>query len=334
MKRLARWWTAWVTLLDRRERGDGMALFRIVVGVIVVWVLASMVLSGVGDIVWVDRKFGGYRALGDGPYLVKWLGGPTRGVVHGLAGVTIASGALLALGLGGRLTAFVTLQGYIALHRLDGNASGSSDILVTNALWLLVLARSTATLSVDCRLRTGKFRSDEAIQAFPRYLGILQLVVMYWSTGMQKVSVYWFPAGSYSALYYILQQPTWQRFSMTWAARAYPVTQVSTALTWLWEVTAPALLLVYYYRSTADRGGRLRRWANRWDLRLPWALVGLMLHIMIFVAMDVGHFSQISLAFYLCLWQPAELSAAGARVVGWGLGRRAPVGDSEPHRST
>src|SRR5262249_22515372 len=146
-------------------------------------------------------------------------------------------------GLGGRVAAFVTLQGYVALHRLDGNSSGSSDLLVTNGLWLLVLARSTATLSLDCKLRTGRFRSDDPIPAFPRYLAVLQLVAMYWSTGVQKVSVYWFPAGSYSALYYILQQPTWQRFSMSWAARIYPITQVATAVTWIWEVSAPALLL-------------------------------------------------------------------------------------------
>lgn len=315
MKRLARWWRAWVTLLDRREPGDAMALFRMAVALVVVWVLVGMATSGVADVVWVDRAHGGYRGLGQGPFLIRWLGGPTPAVVHGVLWTTVASGALLFLGLGGRLAAFVTLQGYMALHRLDHNASGSSDILVTNALWLLVLARSTATLSFDCRLRTGRFVSDEEIAAFPRYLGIAQLVVMYWSTGVQKVSVYWFPTGSYSALYYILQQPTWQRFSMTWAARVYPLTQVSSALTWLWEVTTPLLLLVYYYRHTADRGGRLRALANRRDLRKVWALVGVTLHLMILVAMDVGHFSQISLAFYFCLWHPTELRAAAGRLL-------------------
>lgn len=315
MSRLRRWWAAWVSLLDRRETGEALALFRVAVGVVVAWVVLSQIVTGIGEIVWVDRAHGGYRALGGGPTLVRWLGGPTPGVIRALMAVTASSAIALTLGLGGRLAAFVTLQGYIALHRLDGNASGSSDILVTNALWLLVLARSTATLSVDCRLRTGRFVSDEEVHAFPRYLGILQLVVMYWSTGMQKVSVYWFPAGSYSALYYILQQPTWQRFSMTWAAHAYPITQLATAMTWLWEVSSPLLLLVYFLRDTRERGGRLRRWANRFDLRLAWALVGLALHLMIFAAMDVGHFSQISLAFYLCLFHPAELRAAAARAL-------------------
>jgi hypothetical protein len=326
VSRIARWWSAWVKLLDRKEPGDAMALFRICTGLVVVWVLASLWASGLLDILWVDKASGGYRALGEGPYLVRWLGGPTPGVIHGIAGVTLVTGALLALGLGGRLTAFVTLQGYIALHRLDHNASGSSDILVTNALWLLVLARSTATLSLDCRLRTGRFLSDELISAFPRYLAILQLVAMYGSTGMQKVSAYWFPTGQYAALYYILQQPTWQRFSMEWAARVYPLTQVSSAITWLWEVTTPLLLLVYWFRDTADRGGRLRRWANRWDLRKPWAIVGLGLHILILVAMDVGHFSHISLAFYFCLWHPTELRAAAARLMSF----RAPRPESSP----
>jgi hypothetical protein len=302
-------------LLGRRELGDAMALFRIAVGVVTLLSLLGVSTSGLIDVLWVDRSWGGYRALGDGPYLIKWLGGPRPGVVHLVMNVTLVSGALLVLGLGGRLTAFVTLQGYLALSRIDGSASGSSDVLVTNALWLLVLARSTATLSLDCKLRTGRLRSDEEISAFPRYLAVLQIVVMYWATGIQKVSTAWFPAGSYSALYYILQEPGWQRFPMTWAARVFPLTQIATAVTWIWEVSAPLLLLVYYFRYTEGRGGRLRALMNRWDLRKPWAIVGALLHGMILVTMDVGHFSQIALAFYICLWRPEELRAAGAWVL-------------------
>ena len=33
MSRLRRWWTAWVSLLDRREPGDAIAVFRIAVSV-------------------------------------------------------------------------------------------------------------------------------------------------------------------------------------------------------------------------------------------------------------------------------------------------------------
>lgn len=316
-------WTSWVHLLDRREPGDAIALFRIGIGLVVLDALIEVITGGILGIVWVDRTHGGYRSLGAGPYLVEWLGGPTPGVVRGLVALAIASAALLVLGLGGRLTAFVTLQAYIALQRLNNHASGSSDLLLTNALWLLVLARSTATLSLDCRLKTGRFRSDEEISAFPRYLAVLQLVVMYWSTGLQKVSAYWFPTGYYSALYYALQQPSWQRMDMTWLAHVYPLTQLATATTWIWEVTSPLILLVYYYRYTADRGGRLRRWASRFDLRKPWAIIGAFLHVMILLSMDVGHFSLVSLAFYACLWHPDEIRAAGAWI-GARLGQRRP----------
>ncbi|HSN99634.1 MAG TPA: hypothetical protein VLS89_15170, partial [Candidatus Nanopelagicales bacterium] len=277
MSRIARWWSSWVRLLDRREPGDAIALFRIAVGLVILASLVPLVVHDlVGDI-WVDRRFGGYRALGSGPALVEWLGGPRPDVIWGLTYATISLAAALVLGLGGRLTAFLTLQGYIALHRLNHNASGSSDLLVTNALWLLLLARSTATLSLDCRIRTGRFRSDELISAFPRYLGVLQLVALYSTTGLQKVSVYWFPAGYWSALYYIFQQPSWQRFDMAWAAKIYPITQFATATTWIWEVSAPLLLFIFYFRYTADRGGRLRRWMNRFDLRKPWMATGVML---------------------------------------------------------
>ncbi|EYF07983.1 HTTM domain-containing protein [Chondromyces apiculatus] len=310
MKRIARLWAAWVRLLDRREPGDVMALFRITTGIVILSALGALVAYDILDVVWVDRKWGGYRALGSGPPLIALLGGPRPDVVWSVLIATMLLAVLLILGLGGRLTSFLCLQGYIALSRLNHNTSGSSDILVTNALWLLTLARSTATLSLDCRIRTGRFRSDEEISAFPRYLAILQLIAVYSTTGLQKVSVYWFPAGYYSALYYILQQPAWQRFDMAWAARIYPITQLATATTWMWEVSAPLLFLVFYCRYTRERGGRLRRWVNRFDLRKPWMLVGVMLHIGIFVAMDVGHFSTMTLCYYLCLWQPEELRAA------------------------
>ena len=58
MSRLARWWTAWVKLLDRKEPGDAMALFRICTGLVVVWVLASLWTSGLLDILWIDKASG------------------------------------------------------------------------------------------------------------------------------------------------------------------------------------------------------------------------------------------------------------------------------------
>jgi hypothetical protein len=208
----------------------------------------------------------------------------------------------------------VTLQIFLALSDVNSHAGGSDDPLLANGLWLLVLAQSTRTLSLDCRLRTGSWRSAELVPAWPRYLAVVQLFLMYWSTGLQKVSAYWTPAGDFSALYFILQQPTWQRIDMTWAAHVYPLTQAATALTWCWELGAPLWLLAFWWRDTRDRPGRLRALANRIDLRSWLAAVGVVLHLGILAAMEVGPFSLIALSFYLCLYHPDEYTALLNRV--------------------
>lgn len=329
MSALRRFWTFWVELFDRRERGDVLALFRISVGLVVAVTLIQLMMKGVDDIIWVDFKWGGYRSIGGGPMLVGWLGGPTPEVVHGLCYTAIVSGFLLALGLGGRVTAFVCLQTYMALHRINGEASGSSDILITNALWLLVLARSTATWSLDCKLRTGRFRSDVLIPSWPRYLAILQMCILYGTTGIQKISIYWTPMGGFSALYYILQQPSWPRFDHTWAAWVYPLTQIGTAVTWVWEIGFPLILVVYWFRATADRPGRLRYWCNLWDLRLLFAGVGLSMHLLILILMVVGPFSTIAMSYYWNLFHPDEVRAV-FRKLGLKLGLVAPFAPAPP----
>jgi hypothetical protein len=164
------------------------------------------------------------------------------------------------------------------------------------------------------------------VPAWPRYLFIAQLLVVYGFTGWQKVALSWTPLGGYSALYWVLQDPNWQRAD--WSALAawlYPLTQLATALTWHWEQLAPLLLLVYYFRATRDRPGRLRALCNRRDLRLPFALVGVGLHVGIGCLMQLGPFSWIALAYYIALWHPAEIEHLWA-----GLRRRVGGGGTAP----
>jgi hypothetical protein len=264
-------------------------------------------------VVWLNPADGGFEYVGSGSWLFRLLGGIRPGTVWPVAVATLAAGLCLVLGFGGRVTAFLTLQGSMALTNVNGDAGGAYDWLLSNALWLVVLARSTAALSVDCRLRTGRWTSDDPVPAWPRYLATYQLVLMYWSTGMHKVSGAWTPAGGFAALYYILQEPTWGRWDLSWLAWVYPLTQVATATAWVWEVTAPVLLVVLWYRRTRRRSGRLRAFCNRLPLRGLWVAVGLTVHLGIWIFMDVGPFSAIALAYYVCLFQPEELRDAGAR---------------------
>jgi hypothetical protein len=138
---------------------------------------------------------------------------------------------------------------------------------------------------------------------------------------MQKISAYWVPGGGFSALYYILQQPTWQRRDMSWVAWIYPITQIGTAATWFWENGAPLLLLAYFWRYTSDRPGRVRAWANRVDLRSWYVAVGVLFHVLIVIPMNIGPFSLASLAYYPCLYTSEEWSRAIAWV-GRALNRR------------
>jgi hypothetical protein len=309
-------WRRWVRFLDRREPGTSLALFRIAIGLVVVGAVGSVVLHGLVPSLWFDRRHGGFLAATSPNWLVGLIGGPTPSNVWALTVVSLASGILLATGLGGRLTAFVALQSYVALISLNPIGHGGDDILLGNALWLLVLARSTATLSLDCRLRTGRSVSAEPVPAWPRYLVIYQLVLVYWATGIQKVAAEWVPGGDLSALYYILQEPSWVRWDLSWLAWVYPLTQGATLVTWLFEICAPLLLLALWYRRTADRPGRLRAFFNWINHRRLFVVVGVTLHVSLLVLMNVEPFSWATLSFYFCLFRPEEWHALAHRLFG------------------
>lgn len=304
---MTRLWSSWVTLTSARELGTSLALFRIAVGLVMVYALLSVIAADLVGVVWVDSAYGGLQPLATHHWLVRLLGGfsPSAAWTLVISALTLAT--CLIVGLGGRVTALASAQVYYALTSGHPALSGGYDVLITNALWLLALADSTATLSLDCRLRTGAWRSSHLVSAWPRYLVILQLIVVYGATGLKKVSPVWTPGGDHSALYWVFQEPTWRRFDMTWTASAFWITQVASAVTWWWEVLTPLLLLVYWARYTAQRGGRLRRALNHFDLRKPWACIGIALHLGIVALLNVGPFSPISLAYYICFVPPETL---------------------------
>ncbi len=299
-------WGRWLGLLEETEPGTGLALFRIACGLTVLGTLGTVVCHGLAPVIWLDAKDGGYGTLGEPPWLFHLLGGVTPVTLWAMIGVAAAAGLALTLGLAGRPSALVLLQSYLAISGINSDISGIDDVLIGNALWLLVLARSTATLSLACRLRTGSWTSGQRVPAWPRYLAIYQLVLVYCTTGLQKISIHWTPFGGYSALYYILQEPSWQRWDMSWLAWVYPLTQVATAVTWFWEVTAPLLLLALWYRRTPDRPGRIRACFNRVNFRRWFVILGVLMHLSVWLFIGLGPFSWITLSFYCCLYHPAE----------------------------
>jgi len=285
--------------VEAREPAEGLALFRIGVGLCVLAALLSVLLPDLEPVIWHDASDGGYLDLAPGPWLVDLLGGPAKSTVHGLLGAALLGGVGMVLGFGGRVTTFLTLQAFQAVTDLNPQAGGSYDYLLDNALWLLVLGGGTQTLSLDARLRTGTWRPEATVASWSRWLVLYQLVLVYWSTGLHKVSAHWTPAGGFSALYYTLQQPSWHRFDMSWLAHVYPLTQVATAGTWVFELTSPLLLWIVWMRGRPRDASAWVERVHRVQLRRVWVSGGLALHLGIFLLMEVGPFTWITLAYYL-----------------------------------
>jgi hypothetical protein len=300
-------WSRWVGLWDRREDGLSLALVRMGVGLGLVHAMAVPAARGLVPVIWFDRAQGGYKDLGEGMFIVRLLGGPSPGLIWSLVGLCLLSGGLLIAGLGARWAALVGLQCFLGLSWLNGQAGGSYDFLLANALWLVVLAESDRTASLWARLSRGAWLAPGEVPSWPRYLMVVQLVLMYFATGIQKVSAHWVPGGDWSALYYILQQPSWQRWRMEWAAWVYPLTQAATGAVWFFEVGAPLLLLAFWYRDSREQGGALRATFNRVDLRALFCMAGVSMHLGIATLMDVGPFSTVAIALYAALWHPEEL---------------------------
>lgn len=302
-------WRRWVAFLAEDEPAIVLALLRIAFSCCAFATIASVVVHGLVLDLWVDPRHGGMIPPGSTPQLAL-LGGPSPRIVVGATALSLASSALFALGLGGRVVGFVALQSFLAVSALNGTAGCSYTLLISNALWLLVLSDSTATLSLDCRRRTGRFTSEARAPSWPRRLMVFQLVVVYFSAGIHKVSAYWTPGGDFSAVYYILRAPNWSRVhDGAWLADVFPLTQAATAATWLFEWTAPLLLVALWWRRRPGSGGALGRAARRFDPRVPFAAVGIGMHVGIELTMTVGPFSAASIAYYLALLHPRELPA-------------------------
>lgn len=312
---IGRVWRRLCVLASRRERGTALALFRIGIGLTVFITLASIVARGLVDVLFVDQSAGGWFALKT-PWPVRLLGGPSSTATWILISTTLVASAATSLGAGGRAVRVLTLFGWIGLMKSFPETGGSFDALLSNALWLCVLADCSATLSVDCRRRTGRWTSERRVPAWPRYLAILQMIVMYASAGLHKVSAHWIPGGDHAAIYYILQWPAWIRFDPAWLSWGFALTQAMTLATWCFELTAPLWLLAIWFEVTASRPGRLRTWSNRLRLRWWYFSFGIALHLGTWLLLEVGPFSPAALSFYACMLSPA---VAERMVRPWGL---------------
>ncbi len=298
-------WGRWVERANRREPAHAVALVRVVYGLALAAHMGWMWVTGAWRWVWLSPADGGLVALNR-----TWLdrvGGPTPGLVEGLVVVSAGAGLLLALGCFTPVAAFVAALSWSVLTDLGVNAGGSYDFLGGNVFFLLLFAGSGEVWAVDAWRSRLRARGPALVPVWPRWLMVWQLVVMYDATVWQKVSSGWVPGGSADALWYILQQPTWQRIDMQWLAAYFRLTQVATLGTWVFEHAAPLLVLAAWYRETRTRRGWLRAQFNRVDFRVAYLAVGVAMHIGIEATMEVGAFNVFTLGMYAACFSGEEV---------------------------
>lgn len=327
-------WSRFVAWIGAEEDGTSLALFRIGVGLSILYTVGIMVGRGLVDVLWIDADYGGLNSFRN-PWLIDLMGDASPGLVWTFVGLSLLSGIGMTIGFGGRAMALVAFLSTTNLLDLNNQAGGSYDELLSNALWLCLLGGGFRTLSVDARLRTGQWWPEVRVVAIVRWLAAWQLVLMYGSTGLQKVSAYWVPGGEASALYYILQQPSWHRFDMSFMAWVFPLTQLSTIVIWFWEVFAPLWIVALAWDRRGPDGTKpttgLRGLSNRLGVRWVYFVVGVGMHLIIHATMDVGPFSIVSLAFYAVMVHPEEWRAFGDY---WNVKYEAWTGSATPAGSS
>ncbi len=298
-------WAWWVGLWSRRESPRTLALIRIFVAAVLLYDFWRVYDLDLVVTLWGVSDVGG---LGDSlkrtpvPEIYRWFA-HTEATPWAAWGVMVAALTSLLVGFLTPLAALVAMFTSAQLAEVLPLGDRGIDLMLRNVLLLLALSGCGRVWSVDAKL----FGEKAEVQAWPRHLLILQVLVMYFAAGIQKTAVSWWPFGGYSALYVILQDPSIAAWKFGWLEKVYPLTQLAAAATMVFELGAAPMLLAWWFRDTRTRPGRLRALFNRLDLHKFWMIVGVMLHVGIAGTMALGIFPYAMLALYPAFFHPDEL---------------------------
>jgi hypothetical protein len=304
--------TRWVALWDEREPPIVLASIRIALALVVLVDLATVAAYGVETWLWAPAEAGGISGwdAADAPAFYRLLPATASSARLLWLGLSLSA---LCVGVGfctrGAGLFYVWLSAQSAL--INGPGDRAIDRAIRIIFLILVLSPAGSLWSIDAKLATGRFRgAAEAAPAWPRYLILGQLVIIYCGAGLAKGGTYWYPWGGYRALYLTLQDPILAAADFRWLAQPLPylITRIATAATHLWELGAPLVLVAAYYRRTADRPGRLRRWLNRLPLRNVYVALGVLFHLALALSLRLGIFPFAMLACFPAFFRPEELA--------------------------
>lgn len=302
----------WIELFDERESPAPIVLIRLFVAACLFYDLVMVGILGIPVWLWASIDAGGVAPIESPPLLYRWFSS-SAGTATAMYVILLASITTFGIGLFTRASAFVFVVFYAQAALVNDYSDRGIDRAVRIVMLILAFSGAGRAWSVDAWRATGSFRGDgQPVPAWPRYLILGQLVLMYCAAGFSKGGTRWLPWGGYTALYVILQDPIFAVTDFSWMRHPVPffLTRVGTAVTHTWEIGAPIVLLAAYYRRTADRGGWARRVMNRLPVRTIYVAVGVGFHLLLIVTLRLGIFPLAMLAFFPAFFRPEEIEAA------------------------
>jgi hypothetical protein len=316
----------YVRFWAQRETAECLALVRICVALVVASDLLQVARLGLVNALMAPIEDGGIGPASHAEPTVAlygWLGASpiSAGVLFGLT-----LGAALALGVGfhSRISALLLMLLSAQLSQLCPAGDRGIDVLLRNVLCLLACSGAGATWSIDALREHGGFAPRVLVAAWPRYLLIAQLVLLYFWAGALKQGSAWTSLGGYSAMFQVLHQPHYTRFALPHAAlvASYPLLQAATCATVWFERAAPVIPMLLWLRATRERGGWLRSIVLRAHLFELWVCTGLFFHLSLALLMELGIFPWGCLALYPAWLRPDTLRSLV------GFKRSAPAGEA------
>ena len=311
----------WVHIWDLREHPRSLAAIRICLGLTILFDAMEVLRRGLVVPLMGVIEAGGFSSViarNAAPLWYQVLPAEPSSAWLLWAGI-FTSASCFTLGFFPRISAVLFVLLSAQWNQVLPMADRGIDTLVRNGMLIMAFSQCGRTLSIDAWRKTGTWQGDNRdVQAWPRHLIICQLVLMYFMSGVQKFGLSWTPFGHYSALYIILQDYAIARADFSWVVRQpfYFITQLSSAVTVLWQWSYPVVLLFFHYRLTPERGGRLRAFSLKYHLHWVWVAVGAFFHIGIALTLELGIFPWAMMALYPAFVHPSEWRLAWDKLRG------------------
>ncbi len=252
------------------------ALLRILLGA--VGLVSTLALTPVG-MYWPLDSLAALPA--DGPR--AWIAERGLGTLAGYAlfGGLVVSFTAMIVGLRSDLAVFASFIGLVAQTHWNGLPLSSAHQVMTVLLFCLVWTETGQVWSLDARRAAG--RQPRPVAAWPLWMMRYQVALVYLSSGLYKFAYPMWRDGT--AVHWAMNLNAFHRFPWPLPVAAAPLEAFLSWGTLLFELTF--WLLVIFRRTR------------------PFALIGgVALHAGLFASMELGPFSFLMVASYVCYLDP------------------------------